>query len=164
MDEILTQHLQTYARRYNLRLAEPLGYGIHGIVYAAERNVEPGNVAIKVHRSREVHERERDVYLRLRQAGVVEICGFNVPKLLRFDDELLAIEMSIVSRPFVLDFAGAYLNQRPEFSDEIWSEWEAEKREQFDARWPKVQAILRALEELDIYVVDVSPSNIAFLG
>jgi hypothetical protein len=71
--------------------------------------------------------------------------------------------MSIVSRPFLLDFAGAYLDQRPEFPDEVWSEWETDKREQFDARWPTVQAVLSALEKLGIYVVDVSPSNIAFL-
>ena len=70
MDEILTEHAQTYAGRHNLRLAERLGRSIHGIVYAAERNTEPGNVAIKVHRSHEVHERKRDVYLRLREAGV----------------------------------------------------------------------------------------------
>jgi hypothetical protein len=94
---------------------------------------------------------------------VEEILGFHVPKLIRFDDELLVIEMSIVARPFVLDFAGAYLDQTPEFSDEIWSEWEIQKREQFESRWPKVQAVLSALEALDIYMVDVSPSNIAFL-
>ena len=163
MDELLTQHARTYALRHNLRLAERLGHGIHGIVYAAERNTEPGNVAIKVHRFREVHERERDVYLRLKQEGVVEILGFNIPQFIRCDDELLAIEMSIVSRPFVLDFAGAYLQQPPKFSDEIWSDWEAQKREQFGARWPKVQDILGALEELDIHVVDVSPSNIGFI-
>ena len=163
MDELLTQHAQTYARRHQLRLAERLGHGIHGIVYAAERNAEPGNVAIKAHGSREVHERERDVYLRLREVGVTEILGFNVPQLIRSDDELLVIEMTIVARPFVLDFAGAYLDSLPKFSDEIWSEWEAEKRDQFESRWPKVQAVLNALEEFDIYMVDVSPSNIAFL-
>lgn len=69
--------------------------------------------------------------------------------------------MSIVTRPFVLDFAGACLDARPPFSDEIWAEWEAEKREQFGDRWRKVQAVLDALEEMDIYMVDVSPSNIA---
>ena len=72
--------------------------------------------------------------------------------------------MSIVTRPFVLDFAGAYLDSPPDFPDEIWAEWESGKREQFDARWPKVRALLSALEELDIYLVDVSPSNIAFLA
>lgn len=164
MDELLTQQAQTYARRHHLRLVERLGHGIHGIVYVAERNAEPGNVAIKVHRSREAYERERDVYLTLREADVEEILGFAVPKLITFDDELLVIEMTIVTRPFVLDFAGAYLDYTPQFSDEIWSEWEAEKRDQFESRWPEVQAVLSALEAMDIYMVDVSPSNIAFLG
>jgi hypothetical protein len=163
MDELLTQHAHTYASRYHLRLAERLGHGIHGIVYATEGNAEPGNVAIKAHRSCEGYERERDAYLRLKEAGVQEILGFNVPKMIRFDDELLVVEMSIVTRPFVLDFAGAYLDYTPEFSDEIWSEWEAEKRDQFESRWPKVREVLSTLEDLDIYMVDVSPSNIAFL-
>ncbi len=111
-----------------------------------------------------MHERERDAYLRLKEAGVTEVLGFNVPQLIRSDNELLTIEMTIVSRPFLLDFAGAYLDAPPHFSEDIWSEWEAEKRDQFESRWPKVQAVLSALEELDIYMVDVSPSNIAFRG
>ena len=97
MDEILTQHGHTYARRNNLRLAERLGHGIHGIVYATEGNAKPGSVAIKAHRSREAYERERNVYLRLMEAGVKEILGCNVPQLIRFDDELLVVEMSVVS-------------------------------------------------------------------
>lgn len=163
MDEILTQNAQTYARRNHFRLAERLGHGIHGIVYVTERNAEAGNVAIKAHRSRDAFERERDVYLRLRDAQVEEILGFAVPKLIRFDDELLIIEMTVVTRPFVLDFAGAYLDYPPQFSDEIWSEWESEKRNQFESRWPEVKAVLSALESLEIYMVDVSPSNIAFV-
>jgi hypothetical protein len=71
--------------------------------------------------------------------------------------------MTIVTRPFVLDFAGAYVGAPPEFSEEIWAEWEAEKREQFDARWTVVRAVMNALEDLDIRMVDVSPNNIAFL-
>ena len=71
--------------------------------------------------------------------------------------------MTIVARPFVLDFAGAWVDAPPDFPDQTWAEWEAEKREQFDIHWPKVQTVLGALEALDIYMVDVSPSNIAFL-
>jgi hypothetical protein len=100
----------------------------------------------------------------LKQAGITEILGFNVPQFIRADDNLRVIEMSIVKRPFVLDFAGAYLNAPPDFPDEIWTEWESGKREQFDVRWPKVQAVLAALEELNIHMVDVSPGNIAFLA
>jgi hypothetical protein len=134
MDELLTQHLHTYASRNNLRPAERLGHGIHGIVYSAERNVEPGYVAIKVHRSREFHERELSVYLRLKEAGVQEILGFNVPQLVRSDADLMVLEMTIIARPFVLDFAGAYLDFPPAFSNEIWSEWENQKRDQFESR------------------------------
>jgi hypothetical protein len=71
--------------------------------------------------------------------------------------------MSVVKRPFVLDFAGAYLDAPPAFSEEIWADWESGKREQFDVRWPKVRAVLNALEALEIHLVDVSPNNIAFL-
>jgi len=84
-----------------------------------------------------------------------------VPQLVNHDDPLRVIEMSIVVRPFVLDFAGAYLDAAPKFPDEVWQEWEAEKLEQFGARWSAVRKVLAALEEWDIYLVDVSPSNIA---
>ena len=80
MDKILTQHALTYAQRHNLRLAERLGHGIHGIVYAAERNIEPGNVAIKAHRLRDAYQRERNAYLRLREASAEEISRLQCPE------------------------------------------------------------------------------------
>src|SRR3989442_10236250 len=33
--------------------------------------------------------------------------------------------MSIVARPFVLDFAGAWLDTPPDFPGETWAEWES---------------------------------------
>jgi len=163
MEEILIQNAQTFALQHQLQLAERLGFGIHGIIFVAEDKSKAGKTALKVHRSVEPYLREREVYERLRDAGVSEILGFNVPQLIRFDDELRIIEMSIVARPFVLDFAGAWLDAPPDFPQEKWAEWEAEKREQFGTLWPTVQAVLEALEALDIHMVDVSPSNIAFL-
>jgi hypothetical protein len=162
MDDVFIQNALTYAARHQLHFAERLGFGIHGIIHVAENKSSGGKTAVKVHRESEPYNREREVYERLRGIGVTTILGFNVPQLLRTDDELLIIEMTIVTRPFVLDFAGAYLDAPPEFSDEIWMDWEAGKREQFDARWPKVQEVLATLEHWDIYMVDVSPSNIAF--
>jgi len=106
---------------------------------------------------------ERNVYERLRAASVSEVLGFHVPQLIRANDDLRVIEMTIVTRPFALDFAGAYLDARPKFSDEIWADWEAQKRENFGARWAKVRALMDAFEDLGIYWLDVSPSNIAFL-
>jgi hypothetical protein len=163
MEETLIQNARVYALRHQLQLAERLGFGIHGIIFVTEGNSKAGKTAIKVHRSVEPYRRERAIYERLKDAGVSEILGFNIPQPIRFDDELRVIEMSIVARPFVLDFAGAWLDTPPNFPDETWAEWEAEKREQFDAHWPRVQAVLGALEALDIHMVDVSPSNIAFL-
>lgn len=162
MDDVFIQNALDYATCHRLRLAERLGFGIHGIIYVAENKSDGGKTAIKVHRESEPYFRERAVYERLRQVGVAKIMGFNVPQFIRADDNLWIIEMTIVTRPFVLDFAGAYLDAPPEFSDEIWADWESGKREQFDRRWPEVQAVLAALEEWDIYMVDVSPSNIAF--
>ena len=163
MEELLIQNARTYASRHQLRLAERLGFGIHGIVFLAENNTKPGKTAVKVHRAAEPFQRECAVYERLGDAGVSKILGLNVPQLIRNDDRLLVIEMTVVTRPFVLDFAGAYLESPPDFPEETWVAWEAEKREQFDVRWPKVQAVLGELETLDIHLVDVSPSNVAFL-
>jgi hypothetical protein len=163
MEDVFIQNALAYASQHQLELAERLGFGIHGIIFVAGNKSESGRTAVKVHRESEPYHRERAVYECLKRAGITEILGFNVPEFIRADDDLLVIEMSIVKRPFVLDFAGAYLNAPPDFPDEIWAEWEAGKREQFDVRWHKVQAVLAALKALDIYMVDVSPSNIAFL-
>jgi hypothetical protein len=159
----LNRIARDYASRWQLHLAERLGFGIHGIVHAVEDNFKTVKGAIKVHRAAEPYFRERQIYERLRDSRVSEILGFHVPQLIRFDDRLRVIEMSVVTRPFLLDFAGAYLDEPPEFSEEIWSEWEAAKREQFEGRWSIVQSVLAALEGFGVHMIDVSPSNVAFL-
>jgi hypothetical protein len=141
MEETLIRNARAYASRHQLELTHRLGFGIHGIIFVAEDNSKGGRTAVKVHRAAEPFQRETAVYERLRGAGVSRILGFNVPQFIRLDDELRIIEMSIVARPFVLDFAGAWLDKPPDFPDEIWAEWEAEKRDQFEARWPEVQAV-----------------------
>jgi hypothetical protein len=163
MKRFQNQNTQSNAALHGLRLAERLGLGIHGTIFAAENNTKAGNTAIKALHALEFYLRERNAYQRLQAAGIASIAGFNVPQLIRFDDELLIVEMTIVVRPFLLDFAGAYLDAPPEFSGEIWKQWELEKREQFEDRWPIVKSVLSALEDLSIYMVDVSPTNIAFL-
>ena len=164
MEDVFIQNALAYASQHQLELAERLGFGIHGIIFVAGNKSEGGRTAVKVHRESEPYLRERAAYERLKRAGITEILGCNVPQFIRADDDLRVIEMSIVTRPFVLDFAGAYLDAAPDFPDEIWAEWESGKREQFGVRWPKIQAVLAALEALDVYMVDVSPGNIAFLA
>jgi hypothetical protein len=163
MVDIAIKNAGAYAARYELRLGKRLGFGIHGSVHVVEHKIKGDKSAIKSHRATEFYLRERAVYERLTGAGVSDILGFHVPQFIRADDDLQVIEMTIVTRPFVLDFAGAYVDAPPEFSEDIWAEWEAEKREQFGARWAAVRAVMSALEDLGIHLVDVSPSNIAFL-
>ena len=82
------------------------------------------------------------------------------PQLLGYDDGLPVIEMTAVTAPYVLDFAGAYLDRPADFSEEIWAEWEADKQDQFGDAWAEVQRILWTLERYGIYLSDISPSNI----
>jgi hypothetical protein len=150
------------AQRYGLTLGDELGSGVHGIVFAAKSQGEPGRYAVKVHERQTDCGRERDVYLRLREYDLIELRGCSIPELIAYDDQLLILAITVVSRPFVLDFAGAYLDQAPDFSPEVLADWHAEKREQFEGRWPEVQAILAALEEYGIFMIDVNPGNISF--
>jgi hypothetical protein len=99
----------------------------------------------------------------LRAADISEVLGFHVPQFIGADDELQVIAMTIVTRPFVLDFGGAYIGALPEFPQEVWAVWEAEKREQFGECWRMVQAVMAAFEDLGLHLLDVSPKNIAFL-
>ena len=146
-----------YAERYDRVLQQELGFGYDGIVFST--NFQS---AIKALRYQPLYERERDIYVRLQENGVSRIAGFKVPKLMRADDELWVIEMEIVSPPFVLDFAGAYLDRAPDFPDEVMAEWRAEKREQFGTNWPIVQDVMREFRKLGIHLADVKPGNITF--
>ncbi len=161
-DEDLIAGAQAYAARYQLKVIEQLGFGIHGIVCVVESNAYSASTALKVFHNAEAYLRERQIYERLRDERVESILGFRIPQLIRWDDGLRAIEMTIVSPPFLLDFAGAYLNAAPEFPADVWEEWEAEKNEQFGERWETVQILLIRLQALGIFMVDPSPKNIRF--
>ena len=71
--------------------------------------------------------------------------------------------MTVVSRPFVLDFAGARLDQPFDFSEEVMADWQEAKQEQFEMHWSEAQAILRELETYGIFVEDVNPNNISLV-
>jgi hypothetical protein len=167
LNENLMLRAKEYAHRRVLSLGTELGHGVHGIVFATESQPEEGvpvvESAIKVHEHEPDYCRERDVYFRLKEKAVKTIRGCHVPLLLAYDDELWVIEMTVVSRPFVLDFAGAYLDSAPDFSEEVVAEWLVEKEEQFGSRWSEVQSILRTLQGFGIHVLDVSPSNVSLV-
>jgi len=156
----LSQRAQQYARTRGLVLGDQLGFGVHGIVFLATSQSNPGRFAVKVHERPADYGRERDVYLRLQARGLSEIHGCTIPEMVSWDDDRLIIEMTVVSRPYVLDFGGAFLDRSPGFSEEVLADWHAEKLEQFGPRWAEVLVILRALEAYGIFVVDVNPNNI----
>jgi hypothetical protein len=164
----LARRAREYAQRRGLLVGNQLGFGVHGRVFATEcqPQTDPAILqsAIKIHYRNADYRREREVYLRLRENQVTTVRGCHVPRLLNYDDDLLILEMSIVTRPFILDFAGAFLDQPVDFSDEVLAEWHAEKQEQFGTtKWREVQSILRHLESLGIFMIDVTPNNIALL-
>jgi len=163
----MARELEAVARRYaslNRLAIEPpsLGGGIHGLVFFVRGADVPGGAAIKVFYHEEFFRRELLVYERLREAGVQQVCGLAVPQLIRADGDLLVLEMTVVERPYLLDFAGAYLDETaPHFDDAVWETWEADKQEKFGERWPEVKAVLAALEDYGIQMLDVNPGNVA---
>jgi hypothetical protein len=158
----LVERAQEYCQQKGLAIGIQLGFGVHGIVFVANYQIETGRSAIKVHEHEADYCRERDVYLRLQEHGIREIHGCAVPELLGYDNQLWVVEMTVVTRPFVLDFAGAFLDKAPDFSEEVMADWRTEKLEQYGGRWDEAQAILRALAGYGVYMIDVNPGNISF--
>jgi len=138
------------------------GFGVHGSVFACLRATSNVKTALKIHERPVPYFRERDVYLRLGDLKIIDIEGHNIPALLDFDDRLWALEMSIVVRPFLLDFGGAYLDTPPDYDADILDQWELDKQEQFEENWSKTSQILARLRGYGIYVADVNPGNIGF--
>lgn len=148
-----------YSQRRGLVIEKQLGAGTQGVVFSTNRRT-----AVKSLIRQEHYLRERDVYFRLRDRAVTAIEGFAVPQLVHCHDELWIVEMQIVSPPYVLDFASAYLDELPPYIAEadIMHQWEREKREQFGDHWPRVQTILSQFRAMGIHLADIRPGNIDF--
>ena len=78
------------------------------------------------------------------------------------NDELMIVEMRLVTPPYLLDFGKAYLDSKPEYPVESMEEWEEEGVENFGHRWPDVKGILWSLRQHGIYYYDAKPGNINF--
>lgn len=156
-DEIMVRRAEQYTAARGQHLAERLGAGNDGSVWMTSRRA-----ALKVHRQFARYRREVQAYERL--AGVNTVAGHALPHMIDHDDMLLAIEMTTVEPPFVLDFASAYpVAEAPEFPPEVLERWLAEKQEQFGALWPRAAAVIRALErDHGLRLTDVHPGNIRF--
>jgi len=56
----------------------------------------------------------------------------------------------------------APLSQRAGEYVEIWTDWENQRRELFEDRWPQVRLLVSALRRIGIYYMDAKPGNIMF--
>src|SRR6185312_8845477 len=107
--------------------------------------------------------REYLCYIRLASNGISQVLGHRVPKLIDADEELMVLEMTIVKRPFLLDFGAARLDSAPDFPPEVLETWEQEKVEQFGDHWPHAAAIIDQMRtHFGIYLLDIHPGNIGF--
>lgn len=156
---IAERRLRDYAMRRDLRIGRKLGSGIHGVVYEAESNAIPAFAAVKSHRSQTAFARERDAYLRLRDCDVFRIGRLSVPALLGWDDELCTLEMTLVAAPYCLDFAETWLDEPPDFPEQVWQDEATKIEELFGEKASEVQEVLAAFRALGLYVFDVSPRN-----
>lgn len=134
-----------------------LGKGEEGFVWRTNQDS-----AIKVYDAGRLRNftTELTCYEILEENQVSEIEGFTVPHLLGRSEELLVIELSIVSAPYVLDFGKAYINFPPDFSAEVLADYDAEREEMFEGNWDLAQSAIGALQWYGIYYSDARPSNI----
>ena len=153
----LRNRAEAFARQRGFQLDRMLGFGNDGVVWETTRGS-----ALKIEERRSGYERELAAYQRLGERGLAEIAGFAVPQLVAYDDQLLAIEMTIVFPPSVLDFAKAYLDRPPDFSAEVLADWETQTEDLFGERWPAVRHVLAKLRTHGIIYFDARPGNIRF--
>src|SRR5262245_54233035 len=102
---------RSYANKAGIALLQALGYGIDGNVWHTSRQS-----SLKFFARLETYERERGCYRRLFDNDVSVLAGFEVPQLKDYNNSLLAIEMTIVSPPCILDFGKAYVDSPPDYS------------------------------------------------
>jgi len=154
--EELERRARLYATRHGRTILEArLGTGTDGTVW---QTTVPS--AIKVSERERSHSNERDSYLRLREHGVKTVCGCKVPQLIKFDDELMIVEMDIIKPPCILDFGKAYIDQRPPYDADQLAEYAQEQAELWGDDIKAVRAIQAKLRSYGIHYLDAKPANI----
>ena len=149
---------EQYALLRKRTLLDRLGYGADGIVFSTSL---PS--VVKALKHQELYERELRVYQHLKRHGTTIVGGFNVPVLMGHHPQLWIIEMTAVSRPFVLDFVSAGIG-RPliDWPRQVLRRQEAKTRADFGADWPRVRQVIVEFRRLGIYLSDIKRGNIEF--
>lgn len=151
-----------YEARHHVRLLEILGSGPgqDGFVLRSDRLT-----AVKFFDSEHRFHREWEVYHVLRTKGISNVAGHEVPRFVNVDDKVQAIEMSIVNRPFVLDFAGAKRPEEvPDFEEHVMQEHLEHLQELFGDKWSDALHVAEMFRQARGFVLlDIHPGNIAFI-
>ncbi|MBL9130257.1 MAG: hypothetical protein JNG86_03605 [Verrucomicrobiaceae bacterium] len=158
----MEQKALAYAGTRGAMLGDNLGFGVDGSAWIMHGKNRNHPWAVKLFRHEKPYRLEKACYLRLQESRIETIRRFAIPAYLSHDDSWLALEMTIVRPPFVLDFAGAALDEPFDFDADTWDLWEQDRMEKFEERWPEVKKVMRDLEWLGIYLSDIHPGNIAF--
>lgn len=147
------------SRQIAIHFQSPLGFGSDGTIWPNSRGS-----ALKILIYDQNYRVERDCYLRLRDKAVRHVGKLNVPILIDYDDQLRAIEMTIVKPPYLLDFGKVYLDQPPVYwnDEQLMANFFEEKAPLFGRNWPRVLSAMASLEQIGIYYVDPRPQNISF--
>jgi len=162
---MIDPRIREYETRHDCRLLGRLGPGAgqDGFVQRSDRFT-----AVKFFDRADRFSRELEVYhvinAELHQKGIHVVAGHNVPELMVEDRTLLAIEMTIVERPFVLDFAGAKRPEEvPDFEQHVLDDYIEHLKELFDSRWTDAIHVAEMFRQASGFVLlDVHPGNIAF--
>lgn len=158
---MLNDSAKEFERKHRLHLIARLGDGKDGLVLSSDQDT-----AVKFFHSSDAYNRELRAYRALKKACVDEINSHQVPRLLSYDDELRAIEMTIVVPPFLLDFVEAYTEAEVErfaFDPDVMAERELHWSEIFADRWPGVIAMRDAFfNHTGLILLDLSLNNVRF--
>ena len=97
---------------------------------------------------------------------MIEFQPFALPRLISENDSERVVEMTIVSPPFILDFASSYDELELlhlGFTDEVWAERETHWAEIFGPDWRVVRAARDELARVtELMILDLTPNNIRF--
>lgn len=142
----LLKRAKRYAHRNGTKIISTVefGHGMEGSVWISRRDS-----AIKITRNQKNYADELEAYQRLQAGGVRQLCGFAVPWLLGCDDELQAIEMEIVQKPYLLDFGKVYFDGeqlRAYDPGDLQLDRNRSKSFYHAADWSRVAMVLYALE------------------
>jgi hypothetical protein len=148
-----------YLLRNKLLIVGSLGHGKDGDVLKTDRDS-----AIKKLRTMELYRRELRAYKLLDELSISELDGFSLPRLLGYDEDAFLIEMTIVTPPYMLDFASTHDEVEMEFlgfTDEIWAEREQHWTDIFGDQWPRVRALRNTFLRLTgLMYLDATKNNI----